>query len=115
MEPLKIRPIVRPLDIHEDTCVRACMIMEQKAADYASAEDPYRNFRQIEALDLGTVEQGLVVRMGDKLSRLATFVKTQNEYSVKDESFEDTIVDLINYSIILLAAYQSRDLQDKES
>ncbi len=113
MDPLKTFPIVRPLDIHEDTCVAASMLMERKAADYASVEDPFRNFRQIEALDLGSVEQGIVVRMGDKLSRMAGFVKN-GAFAVEDEALEDTVIDMINYSIILLAAYKSRVKQEEE-
>lgn len=112
METLKTYPLVAPLSIHDDICIEAKAIMEAKCADYASKEDPFRNFRQIEAMDLGTVEMGIVVRMGDKLSRLAGFVK-DDELAVKDESVEDTCLDLINYTIILLAAIRTRTAQNE--
>jgi hypothetical protein len=110
MDTLKTYPIVIPLSIHEDTCTKAQLIMEAKCQDYASAEDPFRNFRQIEALGLGSVEVGIIVRMGDKLARLAGFAKN-GELAVVDETAEDTCLDLINYTIILLAAVRSRAAQ----
>jgi hypothetical protein len=42
------------------------------------------------------------VRMTDKMSRLAQFTKN-GELKVKDESLEDTLVDLINYAVLLRA------------
>ena len=110
MEPLKTYPLVTPLSIHENTCIAAKLIMEAKCQDYASVEDPFRNFRQIETLDLGSVEVGIIIRMGDKLSRLAGFAK-DGSLAVKDESVEDTCLDLINYTIILMAAIRSREAQ----
>lgn len=112
MEPLKTYPLVRPLDLHEPLCVKAQTIMEAKCQDYASADDPFRNFRQIETLGLGSVEVGIIVRMGDKLSRLAGFAK-EGDLAVKDESVEDTCLDLINYTIILMAAIKSRESQER--
>jgi len=49
------------------------------------------------------------VRLTDKMSRLSSFVRA-GKMNVKDESFMDTCVDVINY-MVLLAAY----LKDKES
>ena len=110
MDTLKIYPLVTPLSIHTDACTKAQLIMEAKCQDYASTEDPFRNFRQIEAMDLGSVEAGIIIRMGDKLSRLAGFAK-DGDLAVKDESVEDTCLDLINYTIILMAAIRSREAQ----
>ena len=39
--------------------------------------------------------------MSDKLSRIANLLKSEAKNSVKDESIEDTLIDLANYSIIL--------------
>jgi len=38
--------------------------------------------------------------MSDKMSRISNLIK-DNKPQVKDESIEDTLVDLANYSIIL--------------
>jgi hypothetical protein len=40
--------------------------------------------------------------MTDKISRLITFAKN-GRFEVVDEALKDTIVDLINYSILLYA------------
>ena len=49
-----------------------------------------------------TTEQGFLVRMTDKLSRLSTFA-VSGDLKVKDESVKDTILDLINYSVLFIA------------
>jgi hypothetical protein len=54
-------------------------------------------------------EQGFMVRLTDKMSRLSSFVRA-GKMNVKDESFMDTCVDVINY-MVLLAAY----LKDKDA
>ena len=54
-------------------------------------------------------EQGFMVRLTDKMSRLSSFVHA-GKMNVQDESFMDTCVDVINY-MVLLAAY----LKDKEA
>lgn len=102
------------LQLHEDMSNRSRTTMEAKNSDYADeAEDMvFGNLDLIEALFPSftlsrlTTEVGIVIRMGDKLKRLATGV--QRAYKVNDESFEDTCLDLINYSILLLAKHKSR-------
>lgn len=39
-----------------------------------------------------------IVRMEDKFNRLKSLLN--NEQKVKDESFEDTLIDLANYSVM---------------
>lgn len=48
-----------------------------------------------------------MVRLTDKMSRLSTFITT-GEFKVKDEALRDTILDIINYSVILYAYTQSQ-------
>jgi len=81
--------------------------MDKKNQDYAGSNgrSPFANFERVEAMGITTVERGFLVRMTDKMSRLSSFMES-GEFKVKDESFEDTLVDLINYSV-LLAAYRS--------
>lgn len=75
-------------------------VMSRKNSDYANpeeSEDPFRNFQAFGAF-------GILVRLSDKLARLRTFIeKAQNgkEMAVKDEKWEDTIVDAINYLVLL--------------
>ncbi len=77
---------------------------EKKNADYAGASSaPFANFSHVEGLGIATTEQGFLTRMTDKLCRVATFAK-KGVLQVSDESVEDTLLDLANYSL-LMAAY----------
>jgi Domain of Unknown Function (DUF1599). len=72
-----------------DKTVTKCMnIAYKKNKDYGSAN----------ILDFGI--SGLLVRINDKLARLINLQKVKSR-SVKDETIEDTIEDIINYSIYL--------------
>lgn len=44
----------------------------------------------------------VVIRLQDKMNRLKTIAKNGGEYSVKDETIRDTLMDLANYSIMAL-------------
>src|ERR1700733_11930416 len=81
------------LMMHDSLCKEAKNLMIQKNHDYAAEGDPFRNFRLFGAL-------GILVRMSDKLARLRTFEETKS-FAVKDESARDTVLDLINYSVLL--------------
>ena len=91
-------------DMHENMCVEALELMKRKNADYAGGgSDPFANFRRAEALGICSTEQAFLVRMTDKMSRLSSFA-AKGKLDVEDESVYDTLIDLINYSV-LLAAY----------
>ena len=69
--------------------------------------DPFANFRRAEALGVCSTEQAFLVRMTDKMSRLASF-SSRGELSVEDETVYDTLEDLINYSVLLAAYLKSK-------
>lgn len=74
---------------HVEKTILDCMnIAYKKNKDYGSAN----------ILDFGI--SGLLVRINDKLARLINLQKIKSR-SVKDETIEDTIKDIINYSIYL--------------
>lgn len=75
-------------------------ITVRKNSDYATWDDPFRNFRMVENMWICTSEEWILVRMSDKMSRISNLIKDNNP-KVKDESIEDTLIDLANYSIIL--------------
>jgi hypothetical protein len=90
--------------IHEQMSKVSLEIMKKKNADYAGGgTDPFANFRRAEALGICSTEQAFLVRMTDKMSRLSTFAN-KGKLDVEDETVYDTLLDLINYSV-LLAAY----------
>jgi len=83
-------------------------LITKKNADYAGEKDPFKNFKLFEFLMRGVdlskcdpTEIALLVRLTDKIQRIGNLLS--KEPSVKDESFKDTLLDLANYSHILLA------------
>lgn len=77
-------------------------VTKRKNADYTGGgEDAFANFTRVEAMGIATTEQGFLVRMNDKMSRIASFVKN-GQLQVKDESVTDTLLDLANYSILMM-------------
>ncbi len=94
-------------EFHQAFTADMFAICKAKNSDYAGQEEganPFANFARVEALGIVKTELGFLVRMADKMSRLATLLQPGAEAKVKDESVHDTLVDLANYSL-LLAAY----------
>ena len=97
------------LECHERLCKKARELMEKKNSDYTdgeSGDDPFANLKLCEALGICTTTQGMVVRLSDKIARLARLVSPGRVARVVDENIDDTILDIINYAI-LIAAYRS--------
>jgi hypothetical protein len=87
---------------HDNVCKTAKDIMKKKNHDYAGKEgnQPFANFERTEAMGVCSTEQGFLVRVVDNVSRLSTFVDA-GELKVENESYEDAILDIINYMILL--------------
>lgn len=92
-----------------DDCVS---IVERKNNDYAADHDPFKNFRFSELAGV-SVEKAIIVRMLDKMSRISNLIENGKEIKVKDESVEDTLKDLANYSAILISYL--RDTKNRAS
>ena len=101
---------------HKALCNKAFSLMQRKNADYAGkgGDEPFANFTRCEAMGICQTEAGMLVRMTDKMSRLSSFVES-GTLEVKDESVEDTCLDLINYSVLFYAYLQSKKEQKHES
>lgn len=87
---------------HETLCNTARELMKKKNADYAGRNgvEPFANFTRVESMGICSTERGMLVRITDKMSRLSSFVES-GKLEVANESFEDTIVDVINYMVLL--------------
>jgi len=82
-------------------------ISRKKNADYTGdVSNPFANFEAVEMLHVGTA-QGFLTRMQDKMMRIASFVKNGN-LQVKDESVQDTLRDLANYSCLMSGWIESQ-------
>jgi hypothetical protein len=88
--------------IHGIMTSKALEIIKAKNADYGADEDALRNFRLVEQLGI-PMEVGILTRLADKIARIGKIIQS-GEVHVKDETIEDTILDAINYLIILRAA-----------
>lgn len=94
---------------HVRACRMAKDLMVKKNHDYAGADgaNPFANFECAEALDIGTAEQSMLLKLVDKVKRLSTFHKS-GALKVTEESYEDTVLDVINYAVLLLARFRSQ-------
>ena len=85
-----------------DLCLRLIQVHLIKAQDYGNDNSPLGNFEA--AVDLGlTPLQGILVRMSDKWARIQTFMKRGQ---LKNESFDDSLIDLAAYSLLALVVHR---------
>ena len=79
-----------------DRCVE---LMRNKSNDYAEGGDAFLNFKTAAQIAGISPEQTLLTLLGMKLSRLTQLVSKGKK--AKNESVEDTLLDLINYVVLL--------------
>jgi hypothetical protein len=82
-------------------------IHASKDHDYAG-EVPFANFRRAEMIGI-PAWKGALVRMSDKWSRIENLA-LKDDAQVKDESFDDTLIDIANYAIIVYILRSERPL-----
>ena len=87
-------------DIHSGICNRLNDIYRCKNADYG---DSFAKLRE-------EYPEAICIRLQDKLNRLKTLM--QNEARVKDESIEDTLLDLANYAIMEVVERRYKEEQE---
>jgi hypothetical protein len=74
-------------------------IMRAKNADYSGNVDDLKNFRLSAETANISIQQGILVRLMDKMARIGNLL--QKDPEVKSESINDTISDAVNYLAIL--------------
>lgn len=82
------------LDKFHEVTVRMQSLTAVKNNDYGGDTDPWKNFRTFG-------RKGILVRMGDKFSRLHTAIWEERSFKVS-ETLIDTIIDLAVYCVILV-------------
>lgn len=99
------------LKYHRDQCAKMVETVARKNADYAGqGDDAFYNFTRIEVLGIASTEQGFLTRMFDKFARITTFVK-KGVLQVKDETIEDTLLDLANYAILFAGYIRAKKMR----
>ena len=101
------------LRFHEQICKEGRDLMNLKNRDYAGnhGTEPFANFTRCEAMGICDTEQGFMVRITDKMSRLSSFLDS-GKMHVQDESFKDTVIDVINYMVLLAAYTKEKDAKE---
>lgn len=97
---------------------KSTALIDRKGADYnrdqQEAGDTLFNLKVCELLGVvPSTEEGILVRLSDKLMRLISLTKPGRDAAVKDESVLDTIVDCHNYLDYLGLIWQQRRQQQK--
>lgn len=83
-------------------------ITEKKNNDYTgNSLSPFANFEKAEQLNICTTEQGFLIRLMDKFSRLISFVQ-KGIFEIAEESLLDTCIDGANYLCLFAAYIQSK-------
>lgn len=97
------------LEHHCKLTAAAFELMRRKNADYAGKDGtrPFRNFELCEAMNLCRTEVGMAVRLSDKIQRLAGALSSDGTFQVSDETFDDTVLDAINY-LVLISAHRKQ-------
>lgn len=99
------------LEFHKKMTEQARDLMVRKNTDYAghklSEMSVFGNLEMVERMGIVNTETGILLRMLDKFARLKTFVQ-DGSLLVKDESVTDTLIDLINYSVLMAAKIETR-------
>lgn len=103
------------LAFHEEITRKARELMTRKNHDYAGSggESPFANFTRVESMGICSTERGFLVRLIDKISRLSTLCEA-GKLLVKDETSDDSCIDIINYAI-LIAAYLKEQREKKQA
>ena len=86
-----------------DLCDALKEMHRKKSSDYGSENDPLANIRN--GAEFVGVEpwRAAMVRLSDKVTRLATYCRTG---SLTYESFEDTCFDLASYALLTLLIHR---------
>tara|TARA_A100001391_G_scaffold35063_1_gene19137 strand:- start:10618 stop:10947 length:330 start_codon:yes stop_codon:yes gene_type:complete len=94
---------------------KAKALCDDKNTDYAQIKEPFSNFEMVEALKICDAPTGILVRISDKIARISNLLKRNGERAIDEEKVEDTMLDLINYSIILLSYTMYSKQYDSEN
>lgn len=102
------------LEAFKQECHEEMALTSAKNKDYAGQENAFANFELIEILTAGriTTEDGILVRMTDKLKRVANLL--ERPAAVKDEKITDTLRDLSVYAKILKIRLDGKPLKAAE-
>lgn len=97
------------VEFHAQTIKKMNEICKAKNQDYSGGGEcsAFNNFMIVEHKGVCSTEAGFLVRMEDKMMRINNIIKS-GKAAVKDESVSDTLMDLANYSILMMGYLKSK-------
>jgi len=97
------------IEYHKTVVAKMNDIVRAKNQDYSGGGDcdAFNNFTMVEKKGTCSTEAGFLVRMEDKMMRINNLIKNGSA-AVKDESIRDTLMDLANYSILMMGYIESK-------
>jgi hypothetical protein len=96
------------LEFHKNFCNQMIEITAKKNSDYTGTNpSPFSNFEKTEQLGICSTEQGFLVRLLDKVSRIISFVQ-KGVLEVAEETVTDACIDGANYLCLFAAYIQSK-------
>lgn len=101
------------LRIHEKICYQSRTVLTEKVQNYSGDGDVFTNFNRVAHLKICPTSTGILARMADKFGRLITHTNTAGGL-VGDESFHDSVLDLINYLIFLYCSVHDAGVDDND-
>lgn len=93
------------LSYRANTLEAAAKLMEKKRQDYAGA-DRYHNFKQVAVMTKQPIQTVLLTFVAVKVARLSELIKNGSEPNF--ESINDTIQDLLNYTLLFGFAAENK-------
>lgn len=95
---------------YEAVIEEARELVERKNKDYAGDNDFLANFRMSEKMGI-TPSKGVLLRISDKFSRICQLV--QKDPNVTEETIHDTLIDLMNYSALMILCLKDEEERRK--
>ena len=81
---------------------RMLAIHKAKAADYTGGSaDPLSNYRQSAQVAGVDAKRIMLARVQEKVKRLSVLLSPNHDTQVKDESVEDTLLDIANIALLI--------------
>lgn len=98
------------LSQHSELFDKALELLQRKRKDYSVGDDPFRNFRG--SANWGVEPwKGAAIRLNDKLVRFRNLAENGGQGLVQDESIQDTIIDILNYTVIMYQLWQETQVK----
>lgn len=99
------------VELHTQLCERGRELLKKKNQDYAgnNQQDCFGNLRDSTIFGVQP-EIGVLIRCNDKFKRIASLLET-GVLRVSDESAQDSIVDVINYMVLLAGLLKERSMK----